>query len=498
MPRATVLICVVATGTGCTPRCDSPVWVSPQFTVDQRLDGRLGADPDSYGTQLCVSPSGAVFVVWLEDSDEHNSGPADLWMERSYARGEPGSWLGAAVRVRQGDRREAVNAAALHCDDEGAYVAWEEADPESGQHQIYFNRTLDGAASFLPADVQLDLDPEAQTMSLDPVLTSVAGVLYAGWVDDVVGHPTVLVAGSADRGASWSEPIPADGESGRALSGDWALAPLQGAVGVVWEAPALVGSDLWFGRVEVGGTGPAVQLDGGANEGPLDAESPRMCADGADVHVVWSDPRPAPAGPGVFLNSSSDGGRTWLTAAVRLDDAPTGAPVGRGGHDRFPRCAADEKDLHVVWEQDGTGIAYRAARAGRPEGQVRTLNVGSEDSPASGAALNPQIAGDSGAGTLAVVWVDGRNYDPPVAPHSDLFYTFADPTQTLAEAPRDYRLDSMYDAGSYKIDVAAGLASDSVLAAWIDGRNGSGDVYFTRLELGTESEPPPYAFDGCR
>jgi hypothetical protein len=44
----------------------------------------------------------------------------------------------------------------------------------------------------------------------------------------------------------------------------------------------------------------------------------------------------------------------------------------------------------------------------------------------------------------------------------------------------DYRIDSMYDGRSYKVDHAVGVLGTDWFAAWTDGRNETSDVFVRR------------------
>src|SRR5688572_29018819 len=55
-----------------------------EFTTDVRIDFADGGnDPDSTDTEMCVTPDGVVYVLWLDDREDPDSGNYDIWMNRS-------------------------------------------------------------------------------------------------------------------------------------------------------------------------------------------------------------------------------------------------------------------------------------------------------------------------------------------------------------------------------------------------------------------------------
>ncbi|MEQ1504332.1 MAG: sialidase family protein, partial [Myxococcota bacterium] len=202
------------------------------FTEDRRIDAAdPGNDPDSIGTRMCTTDDGHVYVAWLDDRARDDGG-VDLWMNRSADLGA--SWLPAPVQVNHGDG--SVWNPALHCDDDGVYVVWEDdRDGELQMHQVYYNQSTDGGETFLPDDRRLDDDPDGGSMSIGPQITGDGRALFVVWSDGANGaYDVMLTRGSPD--GDWTEPVRMDSDPrGSAHSGQARVAVGGGGVWVVWE-----------------------------------------------------------------------------------------------------------------------------------------------------------------------------------------------------------------------------------------------------------------------
>jgi hypothetical protein len=133
------------------------------------------------------------------------------------------------------------------------YVAWNDLQ----NSRIAFNRSLDGGATFgTPSTVAADslgyeslAPPEATRGALlypacgaDDSTGNYRGRLYCSWMDSTPSNGTdILVARSADRGASWSAPQRVNDDPAgvvRDQFNQWlAVDPVTGAVDLSWSDP---------------------------------------------------------------------------------------------------------------------------------------------------------------------------------------------------------------------------------------------------------------------
>ncbi|MEZ4236539.1 MAG: hypothetical protein R3F59_10360 [Myxococcota bacterium] len=208
---------------------------------------------------------------------------------------------------------------------------------------------------------------------------------------------------------------------------------------------------------------------------------------------MWHDTRNG-EGRDIYMNYSSDAGDSWLGAAQRVEgDAPA------AGNSLFPTCAAEGSTLHTAWydqrsDTQGTDIYYRKANNGLMTDDEVRLDVGSADGFAStegyANSRNPQVA--LAGSTVVVAWQDGRGEASLGTDngYEELYYNFSKAGAPF-DADQDYRIDSMYEGKSYKVDLNIAVIGDAFYAAWTDGRDGTSNIYFATYQVGEESNPPP-------
>ena len=159
---------------------------------------------------------------------------------------------------------------------------------------------------------------------------------------------------------------------------------------------------------------------------------PRLCADGEVLHVVWQDLRDGESA--IWYNRSEDGGSTWLTSDVRLDDDVGVATA--------PDVSCGEGRVYVVWVDDGreaesalAGVQLRAsADGGLSFGEAHWVDGGSEE---GFGAITPVVAAQGAS--VAVAWADSRNgaYDIFINVSTDAAATwFVSPVRVDLGEPR--------------------------------------------------------------
>ncbi len=447
--------------------------------TDVRIDlAPQGSDPDSGETQMCVDDNGTVYVVWVDDRD----GSPDVWFNRSANGGA--SWLPAAVKLNRGVDNN-VWAPHISCNNKGAYVVWEDdRDGELQNHQIYFNRSMDGGQTWLQQDVLLELDDEGRSFSQGPKLESVGDDLYAVWYDNANGAYDIFLAASGDNGKTWRDPVRVDSDepAGVARSGSPQIqATKNGRVYVVWEDSRNGNSDIYFARSDNAGSSfqQDQRLDGGDDLGSAHSFVPRISADGDHVYVVWHDERNGD-GRDVFVNYSGDGGANWSNTAIRVDSDNAGF-----FNSVFPEVVTVGNRGHVVWQDNrnqGYDMFYRLIENGEPVVEEVRVDIG--DDPGFSNSLNAQIA--TNGVEIAMAWEDSRHDATEGDGYDDLFYNFFGADGAFQET--DLRIDSLADGESFKFDLNIHLHGQKIFTTWTDGRLGTADVFFKSLTLGEEGE----------
>ncbi len=472
------LLVAMALLAACGPGTDSgPI----EIPLDVRIDGApKEADPDSHDTHLCVNESGQIGVVWVDDRDGNN----DVWFNRSLDLGN--SWLIAPVKLNRGLNSKVWNPT-IACNDKGMYVAWEDdRDGELQNHNIYFNRSTDGGESWSESDVRLELDEEGRSFSQLPQITSAGDDLYVVWMDNLNGAADIMLAASDDNGKTWREPVRVDSDepAGVAFSGSPRISATgTGNVYVVWEDTRSGNSDIYFARSDNAGNSfrPDTRLDGGDEAGENNSFSPRVAADGEHVYVTWHDAREG-TGRGIYMNYSSNAGADWYNAAARVETDGLAR-----SNSIFPKVVVNGSVGTVAWSDDRPNnefydVYFRQFDGGDPladEAKVDNYEV-------LGRANSTDVVMATNGTEVLIAYEDARagNVDDD-AGYNDLYYNYV---AGGAVQPEDLRVDTFYPANSFKTDLEVALYQQLVFATWTDGREGTADVFFKKLNLGEAGE----------
>lgn len=498
MTLGSLALLAACTGTTTTPP-EGP------FNFDVEIDGGgqdyNNPDPEwtpdldeSFGPKMCVADNGTIYVVWqlVPYADEGGrlvqAGFSDVFFNRSRDGGA--TWLPSPIRVKQGPGD--ASGVDMACNGDRVYVVWEDTrDGETGYQNIYLNYSTDGGDTWENDDKAIDNDPEGFAISLGPKVLLDEGRVHVVWYDQVEGAPDVYMATSINAGRKFEAPVRVSGnrdeedpDAGTSWNGNPQMAISGGRIYVVWETTKNGRQDI-FGSVS-GNNGqsfnPQKRIDTGDERGSNYSFAPRLAADGQNAYVVWHDSRSG-ARRDVYMNYTSDGGSNWLDAAVRVESL-----TGEGFTESiFPDVVAEGDAAHIVWQdaaQDaGYDIYYRKATAGS-FGETAEVRVDTDDQGAGNSA-HPHLALDGGQ--IAVIWQDYRN--DAGAGYDDLTYNYFDPA---AEEPawleEDLALKSV-DPGTSFSEGQQSILRDGVLySVWVDGRNGSRDVFFSQVALGDAVE----------
>jgi hypothetical protein len=307
------------------------------------------------------------------------------------------------------------------------YWMWTDEWAELGRH-VRLNVSRDGGKTWQKEPLRLDREKPGGARSASPHLAhDGAGRTYVVFRTKYTsGTKDVIVAGSSDGGATWSE----------------APEPLN--------------------------------RGGGAFD-------PQVAADGQGrVYVVWFDERekdggkPARSPLEVYFNRSEDFGKTWLPTDVLLSSASD--TTARGARRRIsvqPRIAIDGRGrVFVIWIDNRFGPTEVFFRASEDSGKTwgPEVNV----SKGATAATSHQILVNE-AGRVLVVWEDSRHGGP------EIFFNRSE-DGGKSWFPEAVRVSRHLPAGvSRSSDPSAALGpQDQVFVAWQDRRNGREDIYFNR------------------
>lgn len=344
----------------------------------------------------------AVYVAWTDIQ----GGFSHVYLNRSLDAGQ--TWLPSQVRVNRTDSNCSQHQ--LWCDGSDLRVLW--CDARNGAEDVYFNRSVDGGATWLPADVHVDSTTGAGTgNAYSPRIAAEGPVSYAAWIDTRnAGVWDIYFNRSVDGGATWDA-------TDRRLDEDLPIA-----------------ADSW---------------------------GPRLCAEGGRVHVAWFDYRNSTTKGDIYYNGSPDGGITWRPSSLRLDTDPAGT-----GDSVWPSLACRGGAVWVAWEdrRAGAGVS-RMNRSADGGATWLPADIRVSAGPTGTDGDQEQGVISSGAAVFAV-WRDRRNG------YHDVFMNFSlDQGGTWQAA--DVRVDSDVPAPgtSTRVD---GCASDAGLfVLWREQRGAS-------------------------
>jgi hypothetical protein len=314
-----------------------------------------GLDREKPGGSRSSSPRvdsdgiGHVYAVWWT---KHRDGTKDVLVSASR---DFGASFGPPVKL---NRDYGAFPPEVSADGKGhVYVVWSDERTEaednsqrrkSAGHRIYFNRSDDHGATWLPQDIKLTSDAASRgrVMQAWPQIRSDdRGHVYAIWFDTRDGGGSVYFRASDDFGQTWREELRVKGAEGDVEGPMQMVANDQGHLYIAWAD----NRDGEYGIYLVTSTDHGwtwskdVRLDV-AKAKASRASLPTLAADPAGhVYVVWQDARQG--GWDIYLNMSSDFGKTWHTEGVRLNTGPAGEAEAR-----LPQIALDgQGNLAVAW-----------------------------------------------------------------------------------------------------------------------------------------------------
>jgi hypothetical protein len=299
------------------------------------------------------------------------------------------------------------------------FCAWEDA--RSGPIDLYFNRSLDAGATWLPADVRLNTNaPGISHLAAPALVCDDVGRVYAVWRDDRDGFDAFYCNASRDHGASWRE------------------------------------RDVRITGISLGRK-----------------HEPRVACDRhGNVYVAWIDLRDGTQR--VAFNASYDAGETWMLQDVALGDG--------GGVFALELIAFDDGTLVATWAEGGAGgrrvFVARSSDGGRFWSAPRPLEIGE----VVGDASAPQIVTDQRRNVYIAWYATGFDGNGRIAvattDDGGVSYTFT--TVRLPEA----LLDPDAYGPRRGLLAPFGLACDgggNVYLSWIERGAGSVQVGIDRV-----------------
>jgi hypothetical protein len=487
MKRLLPYVALSCLGATCKPN------TVPGVSSDVRVD--LAGDPpdgvESVDPDMCVTPNGTVYVVWVDD----RAGTPDVWMNRKLPGDERDvGWLPAAVRVNQIAGNN-VWAPQVACSDTHVHVVWEDdRDGEIESHQIRYNvSSTQGDTWVHPEDLLLEEDEEGRSNSFEPVIAADGANVFVAWSDNTFGAFDIFFRRSSNSGLEWLDAplrIDRDQPAGSAFSAGVQIATAAGGntVYLVWEdTRGGAFSDVYFSRsLDAGQSFSAtdIRLDVSDDPGANNSFSPQIGADGNDIYVVWHDDRNGENND-VFMSFSSDGGLTWTVDSRAEQEDPAGV-----SQSLFPSVCVSGNTAHVGWHDNRVGGFYRAFYNRAVDGLWAGVEVRLDGYKVLGGerpSRDVKMACDGD--TVVAAWFDQLDDEFDVG-YNDIRYNWSeDAGATWAGDALDKppRLDSILEGTAFKIDLGLHVQDGTIFAAWGDGRNGANDIFAQQVLVGEEA-----------
>lgn len=361
-----------------------------------------------------------------------------------------------------GDSQKVAAAAPRACIGSGnrEFVVWQ--DNRSGKNAIYLNYTTDGKG-FLTADVQINTGEGAAT---NPSIACAAEKVYVVWEDDRDGdynYKNIYLNYSSDSGATWLEEdliLDADPE------GDFiSLAPQVVAKGtaayVAWYDNQNGAYDIFLQSTTNGGKNwmsAPVRVDTDS-EGAAYSAYPVIAADtDGNVVIVWEDSRDGKND--IYANASSDFGQSFQDSDTRLDGGEAA-----GGSDSFsPSVAMAGEQVYVTWHDERNGDArdiYLNSSSNRGKDWASDAIRVESDAEGLSDSANPIVLADGGS--AYVIWQDDRSggYD---------IYLRRTDDGGASWTGEEQRCDTDEPGIAQSYEPTAVLADGTLVVAWRDGR----------------------------
>ena len=428
-------------------------------------DVLLSSHPPGTATSLfpsIASVGSRVYVAW---SDQRSGvGRDDVYFNLSTNGGR--TWLPSDVRIDNSvvptGSSQNVRVAA---EGTAVYVVW--SDDRNGQSDIYLNRSTDGGLTWTGSDVRLDTDTAGADVSERPQIAVAGQNVIVAWTEHRSGVQNVHVNRSLDGGATWlgsDVRVDTDGLT-NADSQNCTIAATPTAAYVVWKDDRNSSTDVYVNSsTDGGGTwlGSDRLLSPTFSAGTTNARRANVVAQDDSAWVTWSD------GQHVYVNRTSDKGVTWLGSEVRISE------VGAMAADYDPGIAVDFASVYVTWAdfRNGQGDIYlnRSLDFGVTwQGTDTRLDT----SPIGGTySFGPEIAANDN--NVWVAWFDRR-----ISSAGDIHFNVST-DRGATWLVDDGRFDT--PPGNSNSSFHQVAASDSaVFAVWQDGRHDivNQEIYFS-------------------
>lgn len=207
---------------------------------DVRIDGSAAGVTDSESPRICCDLP-YVYVAWEEEI------PGVVQREDilfDYSPDGGVTWQTTDIRVDT-DLPAAADSERIDMCCSGTEVALVWVDNRGGTYDVYFSRSVNAGASWLPEDVRLSSNSPGNSLSETPKICCVGSSFVVTYLDDRAGQSDPWVTSSTDGGATWDAGFRANQEPGIGNAFDLDFCCDGAYVYVAWSEDRIANSDVF-------------------------------------------------------------------------------------------------------------------------------------------------------------------------------------------------------------------------------------------------------------
>jgi hypothetical protein len=326
--------------------------------------------------KMCLDGSGNIYVTyWGRDNNDNN---ADIYFVKST---DGGGTFTPPVIVNDSAEVHHQQWPAISVDSSGqyVYVVWQDWRNVQYEPDIYFSRSTDGGAVFLPAvRVNDDLDTANQWQ---PVIAcdNTGQNIYIAWMDqrDTLHGWDVYFSRSTDYGQTFEANYPINDTATTAIS-DQFWPSIYWNSGIIYATWRDERDNHYIYAAKSNDNGASFGINIPVRDNPGGAASkPSLTVNDSCIYVVWYDTRDFTTyGYEIFFSFSSDSGQTFSEDVLVNDH--------QGEIDAWDEdpsvCVNDSGRVFAAWDSDrndsghlfrdiyvATGIYVGIEEYGEPE-----------------------------------------------------------------------------------------------------------------------------------
>src|SRR3989449_3189870 len=261
------------------------------FTANVRVNDVAGSSQSA--PDVAVDTVGLIHVVWADGRNVGTTGP-DIYYADST---DLGLSFNPSLRVNNdAGAAEQGEPAITVASDRSVYAVWTDARNAARGTDIYFSKSTDLGATWVP-NFSLNDDVGTRAQGSPDIAVGGAGTVFAAWLDsrDTNTGPDIYATRSSNGGASFAANVRVNDDAAIAIQGPPSLAANAGLVHAAWSDERTRGSTwrdiysassvdglVWSANVRVNDDAVAMNFQ----------DWPTIAVDGSgDVFAAWQDGR---------------------------------------------------------------------------------------------------------------------------------------------------------------------------------------------------------------